>query len=540
MFSKTSFKSFTHKAKKGVLTKIGMHEEKQEDPIFQAVLFSVTNFKNELKDMSFKAHGLGNSGTGYNNALEFLCGAGLKGELLFDKEQKFIDSIKQSLCEVLSKIVETDIPEMDALVIKYKGAKLDYDRLYFQTVKDMTKKEIGGTDSREEVHKNNVNLPILRETWEKSKKAVIDQRNVYKGRLDNEVLKALQMVNDVSDAPHHRLYIDYFKARILTTSAMCDSGTVRAAAVPIKVSEVEANDSEEVENEIEYKTSPVQVDQGETKVEAHKSVDELKEVVWIESSIKEVPFTPIRNIQDDLGGMQIDEASPPPARMPPQPPMEEVESPQEPPPQPPAVPNQEPAVPAQAPVVVVERALPPQPPAVPDQEPALPPRSAPVVALEREMPPQPPAVPDQEPVEPPQAPPVVAVEREMPPPPPAVPDQEPVQPPQAPPVVAVEREMPPQPPAVPDQEPAVPRQAPPALAGDRGMPPQPPAVPNVEPVVPPQAPVEVPQPPVVLVPPPVAAPQPPAVPQQPPVGPPQPPAGPPQPPVGPPQPPAVP
>merc|ERR1719419_1226740 len=140
-------------------------------------------------------------------------------------------------------------------------------------------KEIEGTNNREEVqkkykpedvHKNNPNLPTLHEGCEKAKKAVIDQRNVYKGRLDNEVLKALQEVTDVSDAPHHRLYINYFKERILITSAMCDSGTVsaRRTAVPIRASELmDVNDSEEVEDEIEYKTSPVQVVQGENKVD---------------------------------------------------------------------------------------------------------------------------------------------------------------------------------------------------------------------------------------------------------------------------------
>jgi len=519
MFSKTSFKSLKHKAKKGVLTKIGMHEEKQEDPVFQAVLFSVTNFKNELKDISFKAHGLGSAGTGYNNAIAFLCGDGLKGEWLFDKEQKFIDSIKESLCQVLSKIIETDIPEMDTLVIKYKGAKLDYDRLYYQTVKDMTKKEIEGTDNRGEVHKNNTNLPILREGWEKAKKAVIDQRNVYKGRLDNEVLKALQEVTDVSDAPHHRLYIDYFKERILITSAMCDSGTVsaRKTAVPIKGSEVmEANDSEEVENEIEYKTSPVQVDQGENKVEP----DEEKGAILGEQYGGAV----------DNRGEQLEEVSLPPARLPPRPPKEEVEPLQ--------VPSQAPIEQPQVPAAPAQGEGPPQPPAVPNQEPAVPPQLPP------------PAVQHQEPVVPPQAPPVAAMGPEIAPQPPAVPDQEPAQPPQAPPMLEMQREMPPQPPAVPDQEPAVPRQAPPALAMDRGMPAQPPAVPNQEPVMPPQAPVqamqpempsqppalpppapvEVPQPPAVVPQPPVGPPQPPAAPQQPPIGPPQPPVGPPQPP----------
>jgi len=489
MFSKTSFKSFTHKAKKGVLTKIGMHEEKQEDPIFQAVLFSVTNFKNELKDISFKAHGLGSAGTGYNNALEFLCGAGLKGELLFDKEQKFIDSIKESLCQVLGKIIETDIPEMDVLVVKYKGAKLDYDRLYYQTVKDMTKKELPGTDDREEVHKNNPNLPILRESWEKAKKAVIDQRNVYKGRLDNEVLKALQEVTDVSDAPHHRLYIDYFKERILITSAMCDSGTksARRTAIPIRASELlDANDSEEVEDEMEYKTSPVQAVQGENKVEPPTQVAEEKAQGSklgkqhggaADSSINEAPadLNPFRT------GEQLEEVSLPPARLPPRPPKEEVEPLQA----PPQAPVEQPHVPA-APAQVIEG--PPQPPAVPNQAPAVLPQAPPVAAMAPVMPPQPPAVPDQEPA----------------------------MPPQAPPVVEMKHEMPPQPPAVPDQEPATPR--------NRGMPTQPPAVPNQEPLVPPQAPVGPPQPP-------VGPPQPPAVPQQPPIGPPQPPVGPPQPPT---------
>lgn len=521
-----------HKAKKGVLTKIGMHEEKQEDPIFQAVLFSVTQFKNELKDISFKAHGLANAGTGYNHALEFLCGAGLKGEILFDREQKFIDCIKEGLCQVLSKIIETDIPEMDELVVAYKGTKLDYDRVYYQTVKDMTKKEIAGTDSRDEVLKNNANLPNLLETWEKSKKAVIDQRNVYKGRLDNEVLKALQEVTDVSDAPHHRLYIDYFKERILITSAMCQSGTVsaRKTAIPITASElIEANEeSDEVENEKECETSPVQVEQEEKKVEPPKSIDEEKargstqeekQGPAVESSIREVPALPSENVEDakavDDDAVVMEEEVvaaappvraptppceqeiseedllPPPARMPPQPPVEPVEPPQE-------------------PVVEV------QPPQV------------------AEVPPQAPVGPPQAPVGPPQAPAVPAEVLEGPPQPPAVPDQEPVVPPQAPPVVVMEPEMPPQPPVVPDQEPGLPPQAPVDVAMDPEMSPEIPAVPQ-------HAPLGVPQPPAVLPQPPAGPPQPPAVQQQPPVGPPavpeQPPVGPPavpqQPPAGP-------
>lgn len=490
MWSKTSIKSLKHKAKKGVLKKIGKTEEKQEEPIFRAVLFSVTQFKNELKDISFKAHGLANAGTGYNNALEYLCGNGLKGEMLFEKEHKFISCIKEVLCPALSKILETDIPAMDELVVSYQEAKLKYDSIYFQTMKDMTKKGVPGADDLEEVLKNNANLPTLRQTWMESKKAVICHRNVFKGRLDNDVLKALQEVYEVSDAPHHKLYIDYFKERILITSAMCQSGTVsaRKSAVPIKYKGMHAAlVSEEVEDEKEYQSGPVLVQEQEKKTEQQMRINEAKVVFSPEEEKKEavvdirrdeVPALPSRDLgvatADDNAAVFNDEpvaseppirAPPPPmnqeaseegltsppARMPPQPPVE-VEQVFAPPGAgvPPDAPVEQLVVPPQAQVV------PPQPPVqfVVEQEPVE-------EVVEPQVPavaPQPPVVPPQVPAMPPQAPVL----------PPAVPPQPPV-------VVAQEPEMPPQPPAVPPQPPV--------------GPPQPPAGPPQPPVVPPQPPV---------------------------------------------------
>jgi len=236
MWSSTSYRSFKHKAKKGVLQTIGMTEERQEDSVFQAVLFSVVQFKTQIKDIHFKVHGLANAGIEYNNALEYLCGSGLKGEQLFNKEQKFVNCLKECLSKVLSAILDRDIPVMDELMLVYEAAKLEYDKTYFQTVKEMKKKDVPGADNEDDVVKYNEHAAETRKTWLTSKKAVVDHRNVLKGRLDNEVVKALEEVSDVSDADHHRLYCEYFKERILITSAMCTSGTVssRNTAVPIK------------------------------------------------------------------------------------------------------------------------------------------------------------------------------------------------------------------------------------------------------------------------------------------------------------------
>jgi len=222
MFSKTSFKAFKHKAKKGMMEKIGKLESRPEDPNFMAILSSMETLKHEVKEIQFQVYEAARAGKHFNNSLEHLCGAGIKGEALFNKEDVFVSGLQERFGPTLDQLVMNDVPKMDELVVSYNMAKLNFDSAFFATVKDMRKKEIGGADVFDTVMQNNANLPALQTCYLDAKKEIINQKNFIKGRLENEVLSALIEVHESSDAKHHHLYIDYMKKRIALAVSVCE------------------------------------------------------------------------------------------------------------------------------------------------------------------------------------------------------------------------------------------------------------------------------------------------------------------------------
>jgi len=222
MFTKTSYKAFKHKAKKGMMKRVGRVESRPEDPSFKAVLAALEELKAELKDFHFKAHGAARAGKNYNSSLEHFCGSGIKGEGLFNKENLFVNAMSEHFGPSLDQFITVEIPKLEELVVAYKTAKLNFDSTYFLTVKDMKKREISGTDALEEVIKNNANLPALQQEYVDSKKEIINQRNTIKSELENDVTNALSEVRQSSDAQHHQLYVMYLQKRIASTIAICE------------------------------------------------------------------------------------------------------------------------------------------------------------------------------------------------------------------------------------------------------------------------------------------------------------------------------
>jgi len=225
-----------HKAKKKLMTSIGRTEEQDEDPIFTAVLFSVEHLLNELRDMKFKANGLAETGRQYNQSLVHLCGAGIKGNIIFNEQAMFIKSLRENLCCTLDRFVELDIPKMNQSVVAYKTSKLNYDTKYFQTIKSMGINDASGLDDKLEVVRSNPELSRLKQVCEDFQRVIINLRNVFKGRLDNDVTRALQQVELATTAERHHLWLKYFRSRVVITSAMCQAGTLsaRTSAEPIK------------------------------------------------------------------------------------------------------------------------------------------------------------------------------------------------------------------------------------------------------------------------------------------------------------------
>jgi len=226
MFSKTSYKQFRHKAKKGMMKRIGKVESRPEDPNFKAILSAMVKLKLELKEFQFQTNAAAQAGKTYNNSVENFCGSGIKGEALYNKEDLFISTLQECFAPTLDNLVTIEIPKMEELVVAYKTAKLKFDSSYFQTVKDMRKKEIGGSDVFEEVMKNNANLTSYQQSYFDSKREIINQQNVLKGRLENEVSNALSEVQRASNAEHHQLYIDFMMKRVSKTASICNGTAV--------------------------------------------------------------------------------------------------------------------------------------------------------------------------------------------------------------------------------------------------------------------------------------------------------------------------
>lgn len=259
MFSKTSFKAFKHKAKKGMMQKIGKLESRPEDPNFIAILSSMEKLKNELKEIQFQVYEAARAGKHFNNTLEHLCGSGIKGEALFNKEDLFVCGLQERVGPTLDHLVMNDIPKMEELVVSYDMAKLNFDSAFFITGKDMRKKEIVGAEVHDEVMKNNANLPALEQCYLDAKKDIINQQNFIKGRMENEVLSALIEVHESSDAKHHHLYIDCMKKRIAIAIAICEGTAVIEQFVEHK-----GEDKGNIQN-------PSEVDQ---KVQAEKKYED--------------------------------------------------------------------------------------------------------------------------------------------------------------------------------------------------------------------------------------------------------------------------
>jgi len=208
------------------MKRIGKVESRPEDPNFKAILSAMEKLKLELKEFQFQTHGAAQAGKTYNSSIEHFCGSGIKGEKLYNKEDLFVSAVQERFAPTLDHLVTIEIPKMEELVVAYKTAKLNYDSTYFQTVKDMRKKEIAGFDKHEEVMKNNDKLPALEQSYFDSKKEIINQQNVLKGGLENEVTSGLLEVQEASDAEHHLLYVDFMKRRIVRTAAICEGTAV--------------------------------------------------------------------------------------------------------------------------------------------------------------------------------------------------------------------------------------------------------------------------------------------------------------------------
>lgn len=226
MFSKTSYKALKHKAKKGMMKRIGMVESRPEDPSFKAILSAMEDLKLALREFHFQIDGAAQAGKSYNNSIEHFCGPDIKGEELFNKEDLFISAVQERFHPTLDQMVQVEIPKMEELVVAYKGAKLKFDSTYFQTVKEMKKKEIAGFEKPEEVLKNDANLPALQQSYFDSKQDIINQQDVLKGRLENDVTNALLEVQEASNAEHHQLYVEYMRKRIVRTAVICEGTAV--------------------------------------------------------------------------------------------------------------------------------------------------------------------------------------------------------------------------------------------------------------------------------------------------------------------------
>jgi len=335
MFSKTSYKAFKHKAKKGMMKRIGKVESRPEDPNFKDILAAMEKLKIEIKEFQFHTNGAAQAGKSYNNSIEHFCGPGIKGEGLFNKEDLFISAMQERFSPTLDNLVTVEIPKYDELVVAYKTAKLNFDSTYTQTVKDMRKKEISGSDVHEEVMKNNSSLSGLQQSYFESKKDIINQQNVFKGQLENEVSSALSEVHDSSDAEHHQLYVDFMKKRIARTAAICEGTAVigptenddkkveqkgEESQGDEKVNNVGATGQEETTEEVNYDNSAMNPVESLAVEEEKGALDGMEplgfsaenEMPSLENDEEDIPKPPSRKAPD----VPQDEISSPPQRVP--------------------------------------------------------------------------------------------------------------------------------------------------------------------------------------------------------------------------------
>jgi len=225
MLSRSSLRNLKHKAKKSLMIRIGRTESRPEDPGFKALLGKIDKMKNALKDTYNTTRYVVVSGKQHNQNIAKLCGAGLKGEDLFNKEAMFLREMEEGLSPALGRIVSKDIEKLNALIVEYKSAKLKFDTTIFNTVKSIKKQEMAvAVENEDEIMNANENLPPLRQAWIVSKRRVIWQRDVVLKNLSIKVGKKLDELTKASDTQHHQLYCQYLKKRLDDTYKICANG----------------------------------------------------------------------------------------------------------------------------------------------------------------------------------------------------------------------------------------------------------------------------------------------------------------------------
>jgi len=281
------------------MKRIGKVESSTEDPNFKAILSAMEKLKLELKEFQFHTNAAAQAGKTYTAAIEHFCGSSVKGEKLYNKEDSFVRAIQERFAPTLDHLVTIEIPKMEELVVAYKTAKLKFDSTYSQTVKDMRKKEIAGSDKHEEVMKFNDRLPVLQKGYFDSKKEIINQQNVLKGRLENEVSSALLEVLAASDAEHHQLYVDFMERRIVRTAAIC-KGTAVVGQTEIDEQKRENVDAE-LQNDREGQIQHSELQQGDEKGNPFTSVgQEESDNGTKDQNTEDIIKNPFRNPGEDI------------------------------------------------------------------------------------------------------------------------------------------------------------------------------------------------------------------------------------------------
>jgi len=221
-FSRASFRNLKHKAKKGILLRIGMTESQPEEPDFKHLLLALNGVKEKLREMYKASRAVVASAKQFNSNLEKFCGIGLRSEEVFKKEVEFVSTLEERVCTALRRMVNNDMSAQDELIVQYKTAKLKFDYLHFKTVKNMRKNGLHVTvKEANAVMKAHADLPGLQEAYLVAKREVRLQRSVILTQLKTEVESKLEELRAVSGAQHHQLYCRYFKERLNNTMKIC-------------------------------------------------------------------------------------------------------------------------------------------------------------------------------------------------------------------------------------------------------------------------------------------------------------------------------
>jgi len=225
MISRSSIRNLKHKAKKSVLIRIGRTESSKEDPAFKELLSNVNQLKSELKDMQQSARLVVVTGRQHNDSLEKFCGAGLKGEDMFNKEDTFLRILEDRVCLALGNIISKDVEMLSDSIVEYKTAKLKFDSAHFKTLKNMKKN--GDSDSiknADEIVESNKELSELKDSYVASKAGVFSKVDVLRSHLNTRVSKSLEELSEASDMQHHQMYCQYIKEKLVKTSKICCGG----------------------------------------------------------------------------------------------------------------------------------------------------------------------------------------------------------------------------------------------------------------------------------------------------------------------------